>query len=58
MTPTCKSCIHPCKYERVGWCPNHTTRQQATALMERLKKKRPVIERRNDDEGTYFSRQA
>lgn len=52
MTPTCKSCIHPCKYEREGWCPNHTTRQQATALMERLKKKRPVIERRNDDEGT------
>lgn len=32
MTPTCKSCIHPCKYEREGWCPNHTTRLQAEAI--------------------------
>lgn len=31
---TCDNCIHACK--RIGCCPNHTTRDEARKIAERI----------------------
>ena len=48
MTPTCKSCVHPCKYGRVSWCPNHTTRKQASELVKKLEKEKKEKKEENE----------